>query len=68
MDTHIKTELCERCGETCAAGWCGKCHAPTKAAREDTREDFDRIRRTRSCYRCGAPIAACACPTETDGK
>lgn len=30
---HIQTELCEGCGEVCAAGWCGKCHAPTKEQR-----------------------------------
>ncbi len=31
-----------------------------------TRGDFDRIRRTRSCYRCGAGPEHCECPDEME--
>lgn len=31
------------------------------------RMDFERIRRTRACYRCGAPAGACRC-AENDAE
>lgn len=39
---------------------------PGEAPTEDVRDDFDRIRRTRACYRCGAGPEHCDCPDEME--
>lgn len=40
------------------------CHMCHEASGNGIREAFDRIRRNRACYRCGASPEHCECPDE----
>lgn len=37
-----------------------------RCRRDEVLESFDRIRRTRACYRCGAGPEHCECPDEME--
>lgn len=37
-----------------------------ESATDGVRDRFDRIRRTRACYRCGAGPEHCECPDEME--